>query len=64
MNLFGPVRWRSLGLMAGLLGTPTLLVVHPRPTLSAFAALGALFAARWLWRSLEPVPVALAAPDR
>lgn len=64
MNIFGPVRWRNLGLMAALLGTPTLVIVHPRPTLTVFAALAALFGARALWRAIEPVPPALGAPDR
>lgn len=64
MNIFGPVRWRNLGLMAALLGTPTLLLTHPVPTLAGFAALAALFWARWFWRNLERVPPALAAPDR
>lgn len=68
MNIFGPVRWRTLGLMAALLGTPTLILVHPRPTLSVIAAVAALFAARAggraLWRTFEPVPPALGAPDR
>lgn len=64
LNLLGPVRWRGLGVLAALLGAPTLLLVHPRPTLIVFAFFAALFGARALWRSMEPVPPALGAPDR
>ena len=64
MNAFGPVRWRFFGFLALLLWVPTLLVVHPRPTLAVFAVLAALFGARAMWRAIEPVPPVLAAPDR
>ncbi|TBR17965.1 hypothetical protein EPO15_15755 [bacterium] len=64
MELFGPVRWRHLGAFAALLGGPTLLLVHPRPTSLVLAVFGAVAAARALWLRIEPIPPALAAPDR
>lgn len=64
MNLFGPVRWSALGWLALLLLGPAAILAYPLPALSILGATVALLGAHALWRRLEPIPPALAAPDR
>lgn len=64
MNLFGPVRWRALGGLGLLLLGPTAVLAYPLPALSVLGAAVAALGARAVWRRLEPIPPALAAPDR